>query len=111
MRSFTHALFLSVGQSVCHLPAAYPDATARGNHNNISASWNPFSSGPRNCIGQALAMAELRTALAVLLGSFFFELPEGVQRGKFIEEEEVWWVTLQAKHGMPLRVTPIRGAA
>ncbi len=54
-------------------------------------------------------MAELRTVLAVLLGNFFFELPEGVQREKFIEEEEVWWVTMQAKHGTPLRVTSIMG--
>lgn len=54
-------------------------------------------------------MAELRTVLAVLVGNFLFELPEGVQREKFIEKEEVWWVTLQAKHGLPLKVTPIMG--
>lgn len=43
------------------------------------------------------------------MSNFIFELPEGVQREKFIEEEEVWWVTLQAKHGLPLKVTPIIG--
>ena len=89
--------------------ADYPDATPAGNRCNLAASWNPFSTGPRNCIGQALALAELRTVLAVLLSNFIFELPEGVQREKFIEEEEVWWVTLQAKHGLPLKVTPITG--
>ena len=89
--------------------ADYPDATPAGNHRNLAASWNPFSTGPRNCIGQALALAELRTVLAVLMSNFIFELPEGVQREKFIEEEEVWWVTLQAKHGLPLKVTPIIG--
>ena len=47
--------------------------------------------------------------LAVLLANFFFELPEGVQREKFIEEEEVWWVTLQTKHGVPLKVIPVTG--
>lgn len=87
--------------------AAYPDATPAGNRRNINGSWNPFSTGPRNCIGQALALAEARTVLAVLLSNFTFELPEGVQREKFIEEEEVWWVTLQAKHGLPLKITPI----
>ena len=87
--------------------AAYPDATARGNRNNINASWNPFSCGPRNCIGQTLAMAELRTVLAVLIGNFFFELPDGIQRAKFIEQNEVWWVTLQARNGLPLKVKPI----
>ena len=54
-------------------------------------------------------MAELRTVLAVLLGNFFFELPEGVVRKKFIEEEQVAWVTLQAKHGIALRVSSIMG--
>ncbi|KAL0048837.1 hypothetical protein WJX82_000386 [Trebouxia sp. C0006] len=87
--------------------SAHPDATTKGNRRNISASWNPFSTGPRNCIGQTLALAELRTVLAVMIGNFFFKLPEGVQREKFIDEEEVWWVTLQAKHGLPLKVTPI----
>lgn len=52
-------------------------------------------------------MAELRTVLAVLLGNFSFELPEGVVRKKFIEEEQVAWVSLQAKHGIALRVSSI----
>ncbi len=89
----------------CH--AAHPDATAKGNRRNINGSWNPFSTGPRNCIGQTLALAELRTVLAVMIGNFFFELPEGVQREAFIKEEEVWWVSLQAKNGVQLDVQPI----
>ena len=96
-------------QTMCCLPAAYPDATPTGNRRSINGSWNPFSSGPRNCIGQALAMAELRTVLAVFLGNFFFQLPEGVEREKFVEEEEVAWVTLQARHGVRLRVSSIMG--
>ncbi|KAL0038458.1 hypothetical protein WJX77_007162 [Trebouxia sp. C0004] len=87
--------------------AAHPDATTRGNQRNINASWNPFSTGPRNCIGQSLALAELRTVLAVMIGHFLFKLPEGVQREAFIKEEEVWWVTLQAKNGVRLNVQPI----
>ena len=54
-------------------------------------------------------MAELRTVLAVLLANFFFELPKGVERERFIEEEEVAWVTLQTKHGVRLQVTPVTG--
>ncbi|KAA6425449.1 MAG: cytochrome P450 [Trebouxia sp. A1-2] len=96
-------------QTKPHTVSSYPDATPTGNRRSINGSWNPFSSGPRNCIGQALAMAELRTVLAVFLGNFSFQLPEGVQREKFIEEEEVAWVTLQAKHGMHLRVRSIMG--
>ena len=53
-------------------------------------------------------MAELRTVLAVFVSNFLFELPEQVSRQKFVEEEEVWWVTLQAKNGVPLKVTPIQ---
>jgi hypothetical protein len=30
----------------------------------------PFSQGPRDCVGQSLAMLELRVALATLLGRF-----------------------------------------
>ena len=54
-------------------------------------------------------MAELRTVLAVLLGKFFFELPEGTQRDKFLAEEQVLLVSLQAKHGIALRVSSIMG--
>ena len=43
------------------------------------------------------------------MANFLFELPEGVQREEFLEKEEVWWVTLQAKHGLPLKVTPVTG--
>ncbi len=77
-----------------------------GNRHNLSGSWNPFSSGPRNCIGQPLALTEIRTALAVLLSRFHFALPDGVQREEFIEENEVWWITLQLRHGLTLKVTP-----
>ena len=87
--------------------AAHPDATARGNRSNINGSLNPFSSGPRNCIGQTLAMAELRTILAVLIGNFCFELPDGVQRESFIQANEVWRVTLQAQNALELKVKPI----
>ncbi|KAL3140970.1 hypothetical protein ABBQ32_005492 [Trebouxia sp. C0010 RCD-2024] len=85
----------------------YPDATPTGNRRNIAASWNAFSMGPRNCSGQPLALMNIKTTLAVLLSRFCFALPEGVHREKFIEEEEVWWITLQVRHGLKLRVSPI----
>ena len=53
--------------------AGHPDATATGNRCNVGASWNPFSCGPRNCLGQGLAIAELRTVLAVLLANFRYK--------------------------------------
>lgn len=32
----------------------------------------PFSEGSRNCVGQALALVELKAVLAMLLGNFSF---------------------------------------
>jgi cytochrome P450 len=32
----------------------------------------PFSEGSRNCVGQALALVELKAVLALLLGNFSF---------------------------------------
>lgn len=89
----------------CH--AGYPEATPAGNFRNPTASWNPFSCGPRNCIGQALALAEARTTLAVWLANFRFELPEGVTRDAFLEKQQVYMITLQTRHGLPLQVVPV----
>ena len=43
----------------------------------------------------------------MLLARFKFELPEGIDREKFIEEEEVWWVTLQPRQGLNLKLTSL----
>ena len=94
-----------VTESVCY--ADHPDATPRGNRRNLAATLNTFSSGPRNCIGQNLAMTEARTMLAVLLARLQFQLPEGVSREAFLETEEVNWVTLQPRSGLLLKVTPV----
>ena len=45
----------------------------------MDVAWNPFSTGPHNCIGQGLAMQELHTVLAVFLSKFEFELPGEMQ--------------------------------
>lgn len=87
--------------------ADHPDATPAGNRRNLSASYGPFSYGPRNCSGQTLALAEARTVLAVLVSRFRFELPDGVKRDRFIQEDQVAWVTLQPRNGLYLRVTPL----
>lgn len=39
----------------------------------VEHSYMPFSVGPRSCIGQELALAELRTILAHLVHRYFFE--------------------------------------
>ena len=88
--------------------AEHPDATPKGNRRNLAASFNTFSTGPRNCVGQSLALTEARTILATLLARFQFDLPEGVNREKFIETDEVWWVTLQVKEDLLLKLTPLQ---
>ncbi len=45
----------------------------------------PFGAGPRMCIGAALAMVELRTALAVMLKQFHFQVvPNSIVDGRII---------------------------
>ncbi|OJD32391.1 cytochrome p450 [Diplodia corticola] len=39
-------------------------------HPGCKGAWRPFEIGPRNCIGQTLALTEIKTVLAVALRSF-----------------------------------------
>ncbi|HEX4513467.1 MAG TPA: cytochrome P450, partial [Polyangiaceae bacterium] len=39
--------------------------------------YNPFSAGPRMCVGASFAMMELKIVLAMLLSKFRLELPAG----------------------------------
>ena len=45
-----------------------------------SITFMPFSSGPRNCVGQSLARVEVLTLLAKLLGNFEFRLASEVKQ-------------------------------
>ena len=61
----------------------------------------PFSIGPRNCIGRNLAYSEMRLILAKLLYNFDFELDEktgdwtGVQKTYILWEKPSLWVRLK----------------
>lgn len=57
------------------------------NHDN-KASMQPFSFGPRNCLGKNLARAEMRIILAKILWKFDLGLVEG--RGDWMEEQKVF---------------------
>lgn len=51
----------------------------------------PFSIGPRNCIGRQLAYAEMRLILAKLLWHFDFELDDAKMPGRdWMAEQGVW---------------------
>uniref|UniRef100_A0A2K5M1M4 Cytochrome P450 family 4 subfamily F member 57 n=1 Tax=Cercocebus atys TaxID=9531 RepID=A0A2K5M1M4_CERAT len=60
----------------------------------------PFSAGPRNCIGQVFAMAEMKTVLALLLLHFRF-LPDHTEPRRKPE------LTMRAEGGLWLRVEPL----
>jgi averantin hydroxylase len=51
----------------------------------------PFSIGPRNCIGRQLAYAEMRLILAKILWHFDLELDESKMGGRdWLAEQGVW---------------------
>jgi cytochrome P450 len=45
--------------------------------------YNPFSAGPRMCIGAAFALMEIKIVLAILLQRFRFELVAGTRIDRF----------------------------
>ena len=51
------------------------DANAENNA-RAAFSFVPFSGGPRNCIGQNLAMEEMKSAVSLILQEFRLSLPE-----------------------------------
>lgn len=65
------------------------------------AVFQPFSVGPRNCIGRNLAYAEMRLILAKILFSFDMELDEGMtgqwmdQKVYGLWEKKPLWVRLK----------------
>ncbi|EQB48558.1 hypothetical protein CGLO_12186 [Colletotrichum gloeosporioides Cg-14] len=58
----------------------------------------PFSKGTRACIGQNLALAEIRMTIAVLFRRWELELPPGAKLGRKIDR----FVTLLDNPGLPM---------
>jgi len=61
-----------------------------------------FLHGPRSCIGEKFARAELRALLAAFVGSFAMEMADPTE--KIIVAGTI---TVKAKNGMKLRLTPV----
>lgn len=81
----------------------------------IKGAWRPFEFGPRNCIGQELAMVESKIILALMLRQFDvrtvydeFDLERGKQRVNTTPQGErayqVLIATAKPAQGMPARV-------
>lgn len=64
-------------------------------------AYMPFGAGPRTCVGASFAMIEGKAILATLLRQARFELPDGCA------PTPVARVTLRAKEGLCLTVTPL----
>jgi len=66
--------------------------------------YNPFSAGPRMCIGAAFAMMEIKIALAMLLQRFRVELP------RFARLDHRVAITMAPKQGLPMVLRRADGA-
>jgi cytochrome P450 len=67
---------------------------------STSRAFLPFSDGPRNCIGQSLALVELKAVLAMLMGNFSFELTPEMGGFKGVDSDARQAVTLRPEHGL-----------
>ncbi|KAL8696305.1 MAG: hypothetical protein Q9224_002863 [Gallowayella concinna] len=80
-----------------------PDPPAKY-QNDIKAALQPFSVGPRGCIGKSLAYFEMRSVLARMIWHFDMQLEAESQGWTEQKEYAVWdkpalWVTLQHRAG------------
>jgi cytochrome P450 len=60
--------------------------------------YNPFSAGPRMCIGAAFATMEIKIVLASMLQRFRAELPDGARLDPRVA------ITMAPKDGLPMRI-------
>ncbi|KAJ6019382.1 Averantin hydroxylase [Penicillium canescens] len=72
-------------QAKSFIPGRWLDVSADSPFaNDISTSVQPFSYGPRNCIGKSMAYAEMRLILAHILWKFDLEL---------VDKSDTWFTT------------------
>ncbi|KAF2682315.1 isotrichodermin C-15 hydroxylase [Lentithecium fluviatile CBS 122367] len=83
------------------LPDASTDSNSPYYHDDRQAI-QPFSMGPRNCMGQHLAWAEMRLILSKLLFTFDME----AVKGKEVRWEDLRTFVLVEKQPIIVRITP-----
>ncbi|RDW56936.1 hypothetical protein BP5796_13003 [Coleophoma crateriformis] len=59
--------------------------------NDNKAAWNPFSTGPRNCVGKNLAWNEMRSVLARMLFYFDMEICEDSREWNVEQKIHMMW--------------------
>ncbi|EAW11678.1 cytochrome P450 [Aspergillus clavatus NRRL 1] len=118
--------------SIHHNPAYYPQPftfrperwiasechTVKGDVSLARSAFNPFSIGPRSCIGKSLAYVELHLALANVLWAFDLRLAsgdlgktgEGVENAEYgrhrVNEYQLYDHLTAAKHGPYIEFSP-----
>lgn len=88
-------------------------ATADDPLHPVKGAWRPFSQGPRNCIGQELAMLEMKVIMVMTARNFDVQLAyeeidraEGTKRIKTIYGERGYQIQrAQPSNDLPCRVT------
>lgn len=80
-----------------------PERFAAGAPELPRGAYLPFGTGPRVCLGQHLAMAEMTVIAAMLLQRFELSIPKGMAPPR-----PVWKVTLRPEHPLHLVVSPVR---
>jgi cytochrome P450 len=101
-------LFLSIFH-MHHDPALFPEPNKFDpkRWSKIKPSvyeYNPFSAGPRMCIGAAFAMMEIKIALAMLLQRFRVERTPKARIDRRVA------ITMAPKHGVPMVIRRADGA-
>ena len=74
-------------------------------HEINPSSWQPFGSGPRNCIGMRFALFEAKLALAKLLLRYRLEASPKTEIGELKTECKI--ITLTPKNGVYLKAVKI----
>jgi cytochrome P450 len=69
----------------------------------------PFAEGPRNCVGQSLAMVTLPTTLALLLSRFHFRLADSMGGRSGVEGREQYTLVTGIRDGMMMVPEPRPG--
>lgn len=88
-----------------HMAEIYPsperfDPSRWDGHDYGIFAYNPFSGGPRMCLGASFATLEIKLVLATLLPRFRFELADGALVNRFVG------ATMSIRPGLPMRVFP-----